>query len=79
MGSSPTCGRTRQAGNSAQSAAPPDPAVGTRIGGTVASVGGLPLYNEQGIVGGVGISGGSSCADHSLGERTMMAPDGGNV
>lgn len=48
-----------------------DPLVGRRIGGINVFGGGLALYNEAGeLVGGLGVSGDSSCADHNIGWRT---------
>jgi uncharacterized protein GlcG (DUF336 family) len=48
-----------------------DPMVGLRIGGVNVFGGGLALYNASGkIVGGVGVSGDSSCADHNIAWRT---------
>lgn len=47
-----------------------DPMVGQKIGGINVFGGGLALYNEQGlIVGAVGVSGDSSCADHNIAWR----------
>lgn len=61
-------------GNSAQSAnygTSNDPLVGRQIGGVNVFGGGLALYNQQGnIVGAVGVSGDSSCADHNIAWRT---------
>ena len=48
-----------------------DPMVGGRIGGVNVFGGGLALYNANGkIVGAVGVSGDSSCADHNIAWRT---------
>jgi uncharacterized protein GlcG (DUF336 family) len=48
-----------------------DPMVGGRIGGVNVFGGGLALYNSGGtLVGGVGVSGDSSCADHNIAWRT---------
>ena len=42
-----------------------DPMVGKPIGGIIVFGGGLPLYTSKGhIVGGLGVSGDTSCADH---------------
>jgi uncharacterized protein GlcG (DUF336 family) len=47
-----------------------DPMVGDRIGGVNVFGGGLALYNSKGeIVGGLGVSGDSSCADHNIAWR----------
>jgi uncharacterized protein GlcG (DUF336 family) len=44
-----------------------DPMVGKPIGGICVFGGGLALYNERGdIVGGLGVSGDTSCADHNI-------------
>lgn len=48
-----------------------DPMVGGRIGGVNVFGGGLALYNSQGqLIGAVGVSGDSSCADHNIAWRT---------
>jgi uncharacterized protein GlcG (DUF336 family) len=48
-----------------------DPMVGRRIGGVNVFGGGLALYNENGhLLGAVGASGDSSCADHNIAWRT---------
>lgn len=48
-----------------------DPMVGGKIGGVNVFGGGLPLYNAHGqLVGAVGVSGDSSCADHNIAWRT---------
>ena len=47
---------------------------GGKIGGINLFGGGLALYNQGGaIIGGLGVSGDSSCADHNLGWRTRHA------
>jgi uncharacterized protein GlcG (DUF336 family) len=48
-----------------------DPMVGGRIGGVNVFGGGLALYAASGkLVGGIGVSGDSSCADHNIAWRT---------
>jgi uncharacterized protein GlcG (DUF336 family) len=48
-----------------------DPMVGGRIGGVNVFGGGLALYNSKGVlIGAVGVSGDSSCADHNIAWRT---------
>jgi len=48
-----------------------DPMVGGRIGGVNVFGGGLALYNSSHqIIGGLGVSGDSSCADHNIAWRT---------
>jgi uncharacterized protein GlcG (DUF336 family) len=44
-----------------------DPMVGDKIGGVGVIGGGLPLYDKNGkLVGAIGVSGDSSCADHNI-------------
>ena len=51
-----------------------DPMVGGRIGGVNVFGGGLALYDPSGrIVGGLGVSGDTSCADHNIAYRTRNA------
>ncbi|MBX2884624.1 MAG: heme-binding protein [Granulosicoccus sp.] len=48
-----------------------DPMVGEFIGGVNVFGGGLGLYNDQGeLIGGIGVSGDTSCADHNIAWRT---------
>ena len=48
-----------------------DPMVGKRIGGINVFGGGLALYDSSGtLIGAVGVSGDSSCADHNIAWRT---------
>lgn len=58
------------AGNAAKFGSSSDPMVGKRIGGVNVFGGGLALYNDKGeIIGGLGVSGDSSCADHNIAWR----------
>ena len=58
-------------GNAANNGRANDPMVGGRIGGINVFGGGLALYNAQGqLLGGLGVSGDSSCADHNIAWRT---------
>ena len=51
-----------------------DPMVGQRIGGVNVFGGGLALYSADGkVVGGVGVSGDTSCTDHIVAWRTRDA------
>lgn len=50
-----------------------DPMVGKHLGGVVVFGGGLALYNGQGIVGALGVSGDTSCADHNIAWRIRQA------
>jgi uncharacterized protein GlcG (DUF336 family) len=48
-----------------------DPMVGSKIGGVNVFGGGLALYNSKHeLVGGIGVSGDTSCADHNIAWRT---------
>jgi Haem-degrading len=48
-----------------------DPMIGSRIGGVNVFGGGLALYDKNlGFVGGIGVSGDTSCADHNVAWRT---------
>jgi uncharacterized protein GlcG (DUF336 family) len=61
-------------GNPANNGQSNDPMVGGRIGGVNVFGGGLALYKAGGqIIGGVGVSGDSSCADHNIAWRTRHA------
>jgi len=50
-----------------------DPMVGKRIGGVNVFGGGVALYSGGKVVGGVGVSGDSSCADHNIAWRIRKA------
>src|ERR1700691_4220732 len=48
-----------------------DPMVGSRVGGVNVFGGGLALYNKSHeLIGAIGVSGDSSCADHNIAWRT---------
>jgi uncharacterized protein GlcG (DUF336 family) len=50
---------------------PEDPMKGSRIGGINVFGGGLGLYDGKGVlIGGIGVSGDTSCADHNIAWRT---------
>lgn len=58
-------------GNAANFGQANDPMVGERIGGVNVFGGGLALYNSsRQIIGAIGVSGDSSCADHNIAWRT---------
>ncbi|WP_027145378.1 heme-binding protein [Mesorhizobium sp. WSM3626] len=50
-----------------------DPLLGKPIGGIVVFGGGLALYDGKTIVGALGVSGDSSCADHNVAWRVRAA------
>jgi len=50
-----------------------DPMVGKRIGGVNVFGGGLALYNQNRVlIGAIGVSGDTSCADHNIAWRTRQ-------
>jgi uncharacterized protein GlcG (DUF336 family) len=61
------------AGDAAQFGSQSDPMIGKRIGGVVVFGGGLALYDDTGVVGGLGVSGDTSCADHNVAWRMRDA------
>jgi uncharacterized protein GlcG (DUF336 family) len=61
-------------GNAANYGQPNDPMVGQKIGGVNVFGGGLALYNKTGVlVGGLGVSGDTSCTDHIVAWKTRFA------
>lgn len=57
-------------GNSSLNGTPKDPMLGAKIGGINVFGGGLGLYSVgKALVGGVGLSGDTSCADHNIAWR----------
>lgn len=66
--SNPVNTRVAYRGNAVNYGTDRDPMEGGKIGGVNVFGGGFALYNKQGqIVGGLGVSGDSSCADHNIG------------
>jgi uncharacterized protein GlcG (DUF336 family) len=88
--SNPVDTRVAYAGNARDYGTSADALVGNRPGGVNVFGGGLPLYNADGtLVGALGVSGDSSCADHNIAWRVRKAlkldkvpggvhPDNGN-
>jgi uncharacterized protein GlcG (DUF336 family) len=69
--SNPVSTDVAYSGNPARYGQRNDPMVGGRIGGVNVFGGGLGLYDADGnIVGGLGVSGDTSCADHNIAYRT---------
>src|SRR3954469_8819884 len=56
-------------GDAAQFGTPNDPMIGKRMGGVIVFGGGLALYHGSNVVGGLGVSGDSACADHNVAWR----------
>lgn len=72
--SNPVNTQVAYGGNPENNGQPNDFLVGKRIGGINVFGGGFALYNSEGVlVGGLGVSGDSSCADHNIGWRTRHA------
>jgi uncharacterized protein GlcG (DUF336 family) len=69
--SNPVNTHVAYAGPASRFGAANDPMVGGRIGGVNVFGGGLALYDVSGVlVGALGVSGDSSCADHNIAWRT---------
>jgi uncharacterized protein GlcG (DUF336 family) len=65
--SNPVATDVAYGGSSLQIGTPNDPMVGKKIGGVNVFGGGLAIYDETGaLLGGLGLSGDSSCADHVI-------------
>ena len=60
-------------GNPKHYGQPNDPMVGNRPGGVNVFGGGLGLYNDGKIIGGLGVSGDTSCHDHNIAWRVRYA------
>ncbi len=69
--SNPVDTKSAYRGNARRFGTSHDPLKGRRIGGVNVFGGGLALYNEEGmLVGAIGVSGDTSCADHNVAWRT---------
>lgn len=66
------------AGPSSDYGAPNDPMKGKKVGGVNVFGGGLALYKDKKVVGALGVSGDTSCADHNVAWRVRksLALDG---
>lgn len=72
--SNPVNTDTAYAGDAKKFGTKKDPFVGKRVGGINIFGGGLALYNSTGaLVGGLGVSGDSSCADHNIAWKLRKA------
>ena len=68
--SNPVDPQVAYGGNASDAGTKNDGMVGKRIGGVNVFGGGMALYNtNKRVVGGVGVSGDTSCADHNIGWR----------
>lgn len=69
--SNPVDTKVAYKGNAEKFGSENDPMVGERIGGVNVFGGGLALYNAKGdLIGALGVSGDTSCADHNIAWRT---------
>ena len=69
--SNPVSTHVAYGGDAAQNGQANDPMVGGKVGGVNVFGGGLPLYDSSGkLLGAIGVSGDSSCADHNIGWKT---------
>ena len=65
--SNPVSTHVAYGGDAAQNGQESDPMVGGKVGGVNVFGGGVPLYDGSGkLLGAVGVSGDSSCADHNI-------------
>lgn len=60
-------------GNAASWGTTADPWLNKRLGGVIVFGGGLALYDQSGIIGALGVSGDTSCADHNVAWRVRHA------
>lgn len=78
--SNPVDTQVAYGGNPANYGQPNDPMGGRKIGGINVFGGGLALYNAAGaLIGGLGVSGDTSCADHIVAWRTRHTLNLDNV
>jgi uncharacterized protein GlcG (DUF336 family) len=78
--SNPVATDVAYGGNSNNNGAANDPMVGKKIGGVNVFGGGLGLYSASGaIVGGIGVSGDTSCTDHVVAWKVRHALNLDNV
>jgi uncharacterized protein GlcG (DUF336 family) len=71
--SNPAVPEVIYSGQTGQFGSAQDPMVGKSSGGVIVFGGGLALYDGNGIVGAIGVSGDSSCADHNVAWRVRHA------
>jgi uncharacterized protein GlcG (DUF336 family) len=71
--SNPPIAQDLYAGDPATYGSGADPLVGKVVGGVIAFGGGLGLYDGKAIVGGLGASGNTPCADHNIAWRMRKA------
>ena len=59
-------------GNASTFGTADDPITGKVAGGVIVFGGGLPLYDGSGVIGALGVSGDTSCADHNIAWRVRQ-------
>ncbi len=80
--SNPVIAQEIYAGNPTQYGSASDPLVGKHPGGVIVFGGGVALYKDKKLIGGLGASGNTSCADHNIAWRVRkklgmdQVPDG---
>jgi len=75
--SNPVDPRVGYRGDSAKYGTANDPMNGLKVGGVNVFGGGIALYNSDGeVIGALGVSGDTSCADHNIAWSAMEALDG---
>jgi len=77
--SNPVDVTTAYRGNSSGFGTSGDPMTGGRIGGVNVFGGGVALYQNGEVVGAIGVSGDTSCADHNIAWKTRAALGGDSV
>jgi uncharacterized protein GlcG (DUF336 family) len=78
--SNPVYARAAYQGNAANFGQANDPLRGERVGGVNVFGGGLALYNAAGVLlGGIGVSGDTSCTDHIVAWKVRYALNLDNV
>ena len=70
--SNPVDASAAYGGNASKIGTRNDPLVGKKIGGVNVFGGGLGLYDGTGVIGAVGLSGDTSCADHMIAWRVRQ-------
>ena len=60
-------------GHPSQFGSASDPFIGKSLGGVISFGGGLALYDGKSVVGALGVSGDTSCADHNIAWRVRHA------
>jgi uncharacterized protein GlcG (DUF336 family) len=73
--SNPVDAAAAYAGDATLAGQPDDPLVGKKVGGVNVFGGGLALYTPEDIIGGLGVSGDTSCTDHVVSWKIRDALD----